>query len=62
MINHKKILEDSAIFFNNEVDKVISKISSTKSEKQREKYLKQMLALRNRLALEIKMLDDHSDF
>lgn len=62
MINHKKILEDSANFFNNEVDKVISKISSTKSEKQREKYLKQMLALRNRLALEIKMLDDHSDF
>jgi hypothetical protein len=62
MINHKKILEDSASFFNNEVDKVISKISSTKSEKQRDKYLKQILALRNRLALEIKMLDKHSDF
>lgn len=62
MINHKKILEDSANFFNNEVDKVISKISSTKSEKQRDKYLKQILALRNRLALEIKMLDKHSDF
>lgn len=55
-------MEDSAAFFNKEVDKVIINISKAKTEKQRNKYLKQMIALRNRLALEIKMLDDHSDF
>lgn len=62
MVNHKKILQDSADFFNNEVDKILSKISTAKTDKQRDKYLKQMVALRNRLALEIKMLDNHSDF
>lgn len=62
MLNHKKIMEDSAAFFNKEVDKVILKVSQAKTEKSRLKYLKQMVALRNRLALEIKMLDDHSDF
>jgi len=62
MINHKKILEDSADFFNKEVDKVITNISTAKNAKQRNKYLKQMFALKNRLQLEVKMLDDHTDF
>jgi len=57
MLNHKKIMEDSASFFNKEVDKVIDKVSNAKTDKMRTKYLKQMLALRQRLALEIKMLD-----
>ena len=58
MLNHKKIKEDSASFFNKEVDKVIDKVSNAKTDKMRTKYLKQMLALRQRLALEIKMLDE----
>jgi len=62
MINHKKILEDSADFFNKEVDKVITNISTAKNAKQRNKYLKQIFALKNRLQLEVKMLDDHSNF
>lgn len=62
MINHKKILEDSADFFNKEVDKVITNISTAKNAKQRDKYLKQIFALKNRLQLEVKMLDDHSNF
>lgn len=55
-------MEDSAAFFNKEVDKVILKVSQAKTEKSRLKYLKQMVALRNRLALEIKMLDDLDNF
>lgn len=51
-------MEDSAAFFNSEVDKVIVSVSNAKTQKQRNKYLKQMLALRQRLALEIKMLDE----
>lgn len=62
MLNHKKILEDSADFFNKEVDKVITNMTTAKSTRQRKKYIKQMMALKNRLALEVKMLDDHSDF
>jgi hypothetical protein len=62
MLNHKKILEDSADFFNKEVDKVIINMTTAKSTRQRKKYIKQMMALKNRLALEVKMLDDHSDF
>ena len=62
MINHKKILEDSADFFNKEVDKVIANISTAKNVKQRDKYLKQMFALKNRLQLEVKMLEDRTDF
>jgi len=62
MINHKKILEDSADFFNKEVDKVITNISTAKNVKQRDKYLKQMFALKNRLQLEVKMLEDRTDF
>jgi len=62
MINHKKILEDSADFFNKEVDKVIANISTAKNVKQRDKYLKQMFALKNRLQLEMKMLEDRTDF
>jgi hypothetical protein len=58
MLNNKKIREDSASFFNKEVDKVIEKVSNAKTDKARTKYLKQMLALRQRLALEIKMLDE----
>ena len=58
MLNHKKIKEDSASFFNKEVDKVIDKVSNAKTDKMRTKYLKQMLALRQRLALEIKMLNE----
>ena len=55
-------MEDSAAFFNKEVDKIISKISNAKTDRQRTKYLKQMMALRNRLALEIKMLDGPENF
>jgi hypothetical protein len=61
MLNHKKILQDSADFFNKEVDKVINKISTAKTEKARTKYLKQMMALKNRLALEIKIIDDYEN-
>jgi hypothetical protein len=62
MLNHKKIMEDSAAFFNKEVDKIILKITTAKTEKARLKYLKQMIALRNRLSLEVKMLDDLGNF
>jgi len=57
MLNHKKIMEDSASFFNSEVDKVILSITNAKTEKRRNKCIKQMIALKQRLALEIKMLD-----
>jgi hypothetical protein len=62
MSNHKRIVEDSAAFFNKEVDKVILKVTTAKTEKSRLKYLKQMLALRNRLSLEVKMLNDLDNF
>ena len=62
MLNHKRIMEDSAAFFNKEVDKVILKVTTAKTEKSRLKYLKQMLALKNRLSLEVKMLNDLDNF
>ena len=62
MPSRKQIMEDSAAFFNKEVDKIILKISNAKTEKTRLKYLKQMVALRNRLTLEVKMLDDLGNF
>jgi hypothetical protein len=62
MSNHKKITEDSAEFFNKEVDKIIYKVTTTKSTKQRIKYIKQMIALKNRLSLEVKMLEDLDNF
>lgn len=55
-------MEDSAEFFNKEVDKVIRNMTTAKTTKQRKKYIKQMIALKNRLSLEVRMLDDHSDF
>ena len=55
-------MEDSAEFFNQEVDKVIHNMTTAKTTKQRKKYIKQMIALKNRLSLEVRMLDDHSDF
>ncbi len=62
MLNHKQIIEDSAAFFNKEVDKVIYKITNAKNDKQRTKYLKQLMALKNRLTLEVKMIDDLGNF
>ncbi len=62
MSNHKKIVEDSAAFFNKEVDKVILKTTRAKTEKSRLKYLKQLIALKNRIALEVKMLGDFDNF
>ena len=62
MLNHKKIMEDSAAFFNQEVDKVILKVTTAKSEKTRSKYLKQLMALKNRLSLEVKMIDELGNF
>ena len=55
-------MEDSAEFFNKEVDKIIYKVTNTKSTKQRIKYIKQMIALKNRLSLEVKMLEDLDNF
>ena len=62
MLNHKKIMEDSAAFFNKEVDKVIYKVVNAKNDKERTKYLKQLMALKNRLSLEVKMLDNLGNF
>ena len=55
-------MEESAAFFNKEVDKVIYKITNAKNDKQRTKYLKQMIALKNRLTLEVKMIDELGNF
>jgi hypothetical protein len=62
MSNHKKMIEDSAAFFNKEVDKVILKVTTAKTEKTRSKYLKQLMALKNRLRLEVKMIDELGNF
>jgi CII-binding regulator of phage lambda lysogenization HflD len=62
MLNHKKIMEDSAAFFNQEVDKVIYKVVNAKNDKERTKYLKQLMALKNRLSLEVKMIDELGNF
>jgi hypothetical protein len=62
MFNHKQIMEESAAFFNKEVDKVIYKITNAKNDKQRTKYLKQLMALKNRLTLEVKMIDELGNF
>ena len=62
MSNHKKIVEDSAAFFNKEVDKVILKTTRAKTEKSRLKYLKQLIALKNRITLEVKMLGELDNF
>ena len=58
MLNHKKITEDSANFFNKEVDKVIEKATNAKTQKKRMKHVKELIALKNRLALEVKMLNE----
>lgn len=55
-------MEDSAAFFNKEVDKIILKVTTAKTEKSRLKYIKQMVALKNRLTLEVKMLKDPDNF
>lgn len=62
MLNHKKLIEDSAAFFSKEVDKIILKVSTAKTGKQRSKYLLQMMAIKNRIALEVKMLDELDNF
>jgi len=56
------MIEDSAAFFNKEVDKVILKVTTAKTEKARSKYLKQLMALKNRLRLEVKMIDELGNF
>jgi hypothetical protein len=61
MLSHKQMMEDSAAFFNKEVDKVINNITTAKTNKQRIKYFKQMMALKCR-ALEIRMIDDSQNF
>ena len=43
MLNHKQIIEDSAAFFNKEVDKIIYKVTNAKNDKERTKYLKQLM-------------------
>ena len=55
-------MEDSAAFFNKEVDKVILKTTRAKTEKSRLKYLKQLIALKNRITLEVKMLGNFDNF
>jgi hypothetical protein len=62
MLNHKQIIEDSAAFFNKEVDKIIYKVTNAKNEKERAKYLKQLMAIKNRLTLEVKMIDELGNF
>lgn len=62
MLNHKQIMEDSASFFNKEVDKTIFKVVNAKTDKQKTKYLKQLIALKNRLTLEVKMIDELGNF
>ena len=62
MLNHKQIMQDSAAFFSKEVDKVIYKLTNAKTEKSRVKYVKQMIALKNRLSLEVRMIDDLDNF
>ena len=62
MSNHKKLMEDSAAFFSKEVDKIILKVTSAKTQKQRSKYLRQMMAIKNRISLEVKMLDELDNF
>lgn len=55
-------MEDSAAFFSKEVDKIILKVTSAKTQKQRSKYLRQMMAIKNRISLEVKMLDELDNF
>lgn len=54
------MMEDSAAFFNKEVDKIIDKVTNAKTDKERTKYLKQLMALKQRIVLEVKMIDDGS--
>jgi hypothetical protein len=54
------MMEDSAAFFNKEVDKIIGKVTNAKTDKERTKYLKQLMALKQRIVLEVKMIDDGS--
>ena len=58
MLNHKKIIEDSASFFNKEVDKTIKKAADAKTQYKRIKHIKELMALKNRLILEVKMLNE----
>ena len=60
MPSHKQIMEDSAAFFNKEVDKIIDKVTNAKTNKERTKYLKQLMVLKHRIVLEVKMIDDGS--
>jgi hypothetical protein len=53
-------MEDSAAFFNKEVDKIIDKVTNAKTNKERTKYLKQLMVLKHRIVLEVKMIDDGS--
>lgn len=57
MIDQKKMFEDSSNFFIKETDRVIELISKTKSEKKRISYINQLMYLKNRIALELAMLE-----
>ena len=57
MIDQKKMFEDSSNFFINETDRIIELISKTKSEKKRISYINQLMYLKNRIALELAMLE-----
>jgi len=57
MIDHKKMFESSSDFFIKETDKIIEQISKTRSMKKRTLYIAQLMALKNRIALELVMLE-----
>jgi hypothetical protein len=57
MIDQKKMFEDSSNFFIKETDRIIELISKTKSEKKRISYINQLMYLKNRIALELAMLE-----
>ena len=57
MIDHKKMFESSSDFFIKETDKIIEQISKTRSVKKRTFYIAQLMALKNRIALELVMLE-----
>lgn len=57
MIDHKKMFESSSDFFIKETDKIIEQISKTRSMKKRTLYIVQLMALKNRIALELVMLE-----
>lgn len=61
MTDQMEIYKKSADFLISETDRVLDLVFKTKSEKKRLQYIQQLENLKNRMTLELKMLDNFEE-